>query len=387
MSDYGLTPLGFFPKKGDVILPEINDQTRAIFGENINLNPESPDGQINGILSEMIVNNWLLSQAVYQAFDPEAAQGIALQRLVLLNGLRVQQATYSTVTATFTGRPSTIIPAGFQVQALNNGPVFQTLADATITVFDTIDVAMQSVSTGPIQANAGQLTQLVTPIIGVASVNNTLAALPGRDQEDDVSLRIRRANSTEFSSTNIMDSLYSKLFAILNVFAIRIYENETSSTDFRGLPPHSFNVIIVGGDDQTIANAIWLTKPSGILPFGATAKTVLDSQGIAHQISFDRPTPVTIYIIINTNKDATLFPVDGPTQIKNNIVNYAIKNLSIGDTVQRVRLSGPANLVPGHSIQRIFIGLSPAPTGTADILLAFNQIANITAINITVNVT
>ena len=58
MSDYGITETGFKRKRLDQILDELNGAVKAVFGDNFNVSPESPDGQINGVIAEVFANLW-----------------------------------------------------------------------------------------------------------------------------------------------------------------------------------------------------------------------------------------------------------------------------------------------------------------------------------------
>jgi hypothetical protein len=48
MSDYGISSEGFKRKRLDQLLEELNSEVKSIFGDNFNVSPESPDGQVNG---------------------------------------------------------------------------------------------------------------------------------------------------------------------------------------------------------------------------------------------------------------------------------------------------------------------------------------------------
>ena len=109
---FGLSDTGFSIKRLDDILADKNTAVTDVFGPDINLTPQSPDGQINGTLSESDADLWELALAVYNAFNPSAATGNALSALVQLNGINRAGATPSTVSLDLTGINTTVIPAG-----------------------------------------------------------------------------------------------------------------------------------------------------------------------------------------------------------------------------------------------------------------------------------
>jgi hypothetical protein len=152
----------------------------------------------------------------------------------------------------------------------------------------------------------------------------------------------------------------------------------------------SRSVIVVGGVDEEIGNAIWLKKPAGILSFGNSTVQIIDSQGIPHNISFSRPTEVDIYVEVTLNTFAE-YPANGDDLIKQAIVDYANGDLvagrgfSLADDVVYTRLYTPINSVQGHEITDLRIGTSPSPTGTSNIPIAATEISNFLIANIVVN--
>ena len=83
-----LTAQGFTRTRLDERLSQLQDAMRAIFGPNINLDPDTMDGQTLGIFAESTSNLDQLAEDVYHSFNPQSATGVALSRLVQLNGIR-----------------------------------------------------------------------------------------------------------------------------------------------------------------------------------------------------------------------------------------------------------------------------------------------------------
>lgn len=385
MSEHGLDKTGFTPKRLDTILDEINSDTKSIFGESLNVSPSSPDGQFNGVNAESRADLWELALAVYAAFDPKAAQGTALSRLVQLNGITRKAATFSTAVCTFTGINGTVIPVGFEVAVAGGGEIFKTVSSGTITA-GLANIDMIAVNSGQIVAEAGTLTSIVSPLNGVVTVTNALSADVGANEETDIELRKRQTFSTQQASQYLIGTMYGAILKLDNVKSVFIHENDTPFTNSLGIPAHSFNAIVAGGDDNEIAETIRILKTPGVMSFGNTSVNVIDEQGITRVVKFSRPTLVDIYVTINTT-ETTQFPGDGVAQIQKAIIDYATENFLIGSTIERTRLYTPINSISGHVVQELFIGLAPNPTGTSDIPIAFNAIGQFLTTNIVVNVT
>lgn len=390
MSEFGISSTGFKTKRLDQLLEELNAEVKSIFGDNFNVSPESPDGQINGVISESNANLWELAQESYNAFNPSAATGVTLSNLVQLNGITRLPATSSRVQLSITGTAGTVIPAGSLVSTSDTGDQFSTEQAITLDGAGNGSVFASAVNTGPITALAGTVTEIDTPITGWSSVTNSADAQAGTDEETDVELRARRERSVARDAQSIVDAIFAGVANVAGVTQTVVLENDTNVTDSNGLPPHSFQVIVVGGVDEDIGDIIWLKKPAGVLSFGTTTTQIIDSQGIAHDISFSRPTTVDIYVEV----DITTFPeypANGDDLIKQAIVDYANGELingrgfSLSDDVIYTRLYTPINSVQGHEITDLKIGISPNPTGTSNISISATEISNFLIANIVVN--
>jgi len=390
MSDFGISPEGFKTKRLDQLLDELNAEVKSIFGDNFNVSPESPDGQVNGVISESNANLWEIAEESYNAFNPSAATGATLSNLVQLNGIERLPATSSRVQLSVTGTAGTIIPIGSLVSTSDTGDQFSTEQAITLDGAGNGSVFANAVNTGPITALAGTITEIDTPITGWSSVTNLADAQEGTNEETDVELRARRERSVARDAQAIIDAIFAGVANVPGVTQTVVLENDTDVVDSNGLPPHSFQVIVVGGVDEDIGDVIWLKKPAGILSFGSTTVQIIDSQGIPHDISFSRPTTVDIYVEVTLNTFAE-YPANGDDLIKQAIVDYANGDLvqgrgfSLADDVVYTRLYTPINSVQGHEITDLRIGTSPSPTGTSNIPIAATEISNFLVANIVVN--
>lgn len=389
MSDYGISAYGFKTKRLDQLLEELNVAVKAALGNNLNVSPESPDGQINGSISESNANLWEIAEESYNAFNPSAATGDALSNLVQINGITRQEAQPSVVQLTLTGTASTVIPQGSLVST-DNGDQFSTNLEVTLDGAGNGSVLADCTVTGETIALAGTIINIDTPITGWSTVTNLTDAQVGREEETDVELRARRERSVSKTAQAMIDAIFAEVANVDGVTQVTVLENDTDSVDINGLPPHSFQVIVVGGDDTEIANGIWLKKPAGITSFGDTTVQIPDSQGINHDISFSRPTNIDIYVEV----DVTTFPdypANGDDLIKQAIVDYANGDLvegrgfSLGDDVIYTRLYTPINSVQGHEIDALRIGTSPNPTGTVNIPIDVDESSRFLVVNIIVN--
>lgn len=381
-----LTSQGLSRTRLDERLSQLQEAMRAIFGQNINLDPDTTDGQMLGIFAESASNLDQLAEDVYHSFNPQSATGVALSRVVQFNGIRRIEGTYSTVDLLCVGQQGTVIPAGSLVKSTATNATFQTVADATIPDAGQIVVAAKASVKGSVLAPAGTLTKIDTPIFGWQTVSNALDAVPGRNEETDEQLRMRRRASTSTPAQSILDAMYGALLNLPAVLQAKVYENDEDVIDpGTGLPPHSMYCVVEGGANQDILDTIWLKKGSGVTLVGTTSGVVYDSKNNPHTMRFSRPGDVNVYVVVNLHTRSG-WPTDGVQRIKDAITSWGAANQEIGEEVIYFRLADAINSVPGHSVDSFYIGTAADPTGTANIAVPFDGIARFDSSRIVVNV-
>lgn len=380
-----LTSQGFTRTRLDERLTALQEAMRAIFGPTLNLDPDTMDGQALGVFAESQSNLDQLAEDVYHSFNPQSATGVALSRLVQLNGIRRIEGTYSTVTLRCVGSQGTVIPAGSLVKSTATNATFETTEEAIISASGEIDIAARSAVKGAVLAPAGTLTKIDTPIFGWQTVSNLLDAAPGRNEETDEQLRLRRRASTSTSGQSIVDAMYGALTNIPEVRQAKVYENDQDAVDANGLPPHSIYCIVEGGADADILDTIWLKKTAGTTTHGTTAGQVTDSMDNPHMLNFSRPTDVDVWVTVNLHTRPG-WPTDGAQRITNALTAWAVANQSIGEEVIHSRLFDPVNTVPGISIDSLYIGTAADPAGTANVAVPFDGLARFDSTRIVVNV-
>lgn len=394
MSDFGITDAGFNRKRTTQILDELNAAHKTIFGDNFNVSPDSPDGQVNAIIAESLGNLWEIAELAYNAFNPSAANGNVLSNLVQLNRI-VRKAAASTVVQSvdITGTNGTVIPAG-SIVSTTDGIEGTTDTEVTINGAGAAIVNVTITETGPIEIAIGTLTNIDTPITGWATVNNPFAGIQGTDEETDVELRSRRSKSTALEAASIIDSIRGEILEQELVEKAVVLENTTLVTDGEGLPGKSFRAVVLGGTDADIAQAIFSRAPTGIRPDGTEIIEVLDSAGLPHTIRFSRPTEITIYVVVNITGLGT-FPSNGDELVAQAIVDYANGELvdgrefSLGDDIIHSELYTPINTIPGGTVDSLYINTTgaPGPGDDSDIAISTQEISMFELVNITVNVT
>ena len=132
MATYGLTIDGFILKRLPEIKADIDQYLRNTLGD-VNVNPDSMFGQINGIYAKFHTDLWELAQMVYHSQYPNSAEGIALDNVVSLNGITRLEQTKTAVIAAIQGTEGTVVNAGSRFKTTDYANIFISTVLATIT--------------------------------------------------------------------------------------------------------------------------------------------------------------------------------------------------------------------------------------------------------------
>lgn len=314
---WGVTASGFNPMRLDDVKSLLEADFRTIFGQNTRLDARTVNGQFIGVFSELVSDVWAEAEKVYAAAYPAGAAGTGLDDLVGLAGIDRPEATYSTVTLTLGGVNGTVITEGSESQIGEDGTIWIHLAEATIAS-GTATVEARAEVTGPITGLAGTITSIATPITGWNTVTNAADAVVGQDAGTDASLREALITLMR-APGDALEAVTAALIRVEDVTEAIVVENETSFTDVDGRPPHSFEAVVLGGDEQDIVDTIWENQPSGVSSHGSITGTVVDAAGDDQTVKFSRPTNRPIYIIV----DYRVLPgadADIETQIRDRIL-------------------------------------------------------------------
>lgn len=385
----GYTSTGFDRKRFAEILNDKNEAQKTVFGPDINLAPESPDGQISGLMALSDDQLWQIAEYAVNATDPDNAVDATLSNLVKINFIERLEAAPTRIAFDLTGTPNITLPAGQLVGETGGSLVAQLVAPVTFSDTGAASVVGVLTAIGPIEVSGGTFQDILTPQAGWFSVNNAANGIPGRNRETDAELRLRRIRSTSTNSQNMLDSLRGKLGNLAGVTHAEVTQNKTDAIDENGLTPHSFEAIVAGGDDSEIAQTIWDTFPFGIGINGTTSGTAIDAQLTLQTVPFTRPSRVTVYGEV-TIKKRVGYPANGDAQIKDNMVAYANGTLVanrgffVGDSVVYTEFYTAVNETPAQEIVSVKIGRNPGALAEANIPISIREYSYFTPANIAV---
>lgn len=375
------------PSYADV-LNYLQTQYRAIYGEDIYLEPDSQDGQFLAIIASAINDSNAAAVAVYNAFSPATAQGNGLSSNVKINGISRLLPSQSQVDLRIVGQVGAIIANGIASdEADTNNWLLPALV--TIPLAGEITVTATCEDSGAVTANANTITKIKTPTFGWQTVNNLSDAEPGNPVETDAALRLRQAISVAVPSQTIFEGLVGSVANISGVSRIRGYENDDDLPDANGIPAHSVALVVEGGDAQEIFLTMANKKTPGTGTFGPLEQTVIDDVGSVHIIRFARPIILDIEVAIEIEPlngySASVLP-----SIKAAVLDF-INALDIGEQVIYSKIYVPANLSNSalgdtYNITSLQINVAGDPPAMANIPVAYNEAAQIIDADISITV-
>lgn len=371
---FGLTTTGFNPATLDDVKTALEAAFRAEFGNNVRVDAASVNGQIIGVFAEVFADLWETAEDTYAAGFVGSATGASLDDLVALAGITRNTGTFSTVTLTLTGTPTTLVGTGSQFRDPLSGTVWQTAADATIGGGGTVDVAASPSVTGPLIALAGTITEIVTPIGGVTNVTNALDSSPGTETETDAALRIRFIASFRSGGGSSDEAIRAVLLQVAGVSEAFVVSNRSNSTDLEGRPPHSLEAIVRGGVDQAVLDALWTAIPAGIEAYGVNVSgTVTDSLGNPQPVAFTRPTNANIWVEVVYEPDLGAVQSTIEAEAELEIIN-AGTTLNTGDDVVPFKFKQSIE-TGGFRRLAFFCGRGPGPTTESIVSIQAREIA------------
>lgn len=311
------------------IVDNLTSEFQEIYGEDINVDSNSPDGQIINTFAQMLEDQYELLSQVNASFDPDQAIGVVLDQRCAINGIQRKAGTYTYVTIDVTADRSVTLDGIDRVPAEqaytisdNEGNLFVLSATSAINS-GTSQLVFRALNVGNVEVLPNTITTPVTIILGVKSVNNPGVAISqGTNEETDSELRERRKRSVSISNQGYVDGLAAALENLSDVTKVSVYQNRGNTTDADGIPGHSIWVVIQGGTDAEIGKVMDNKVAGGVGMKGNQSVNVLQSDGQVETYYFDRPSAQTLYVRLD------ITPLNGQTIVYDDIKSALVTGMS-----------------------------------------------------------
>lgn len=319
---------------------------KSIYGDDIAIGSNTQDGQLIAIYTQMATDLRELLMEVFNSFNPTACRGRIQDVRYALNNLTRKGGTFTIVPITIT-ITKTVTLQGLDANyndvnatsyaiADNNGNQYF-LIDTTTLTAGTYTLPFRAQNIGLVQPVLNTITNQVTIVNGVTSVNNASAPTTiGENQETDDEFAIRRERGLENRSQNAIDAILGQLLELDGLTQAAVYNhdyaNYPSSTDADGIPLGYIWVIAEGGSNAEIATVIYANM-AGSGTKGSVSINVPTASGQVLGVNFDRPVAVPLYVKFDfqhNSPNVTYINIAGIKQYIVDNINY--KNNQYADT-------------------------------------------------------
>lgn len=374
---------------------------------NFNLDTSSPDMMMAAFRAELYREmNEALEQA-YISKDRRSAKGTQLDILGALIGDTREDGTGVVYNVTLTGTEGTEIPNGSVIT--KSDYTFLTDEAVTIGSAGTIATTATCTTTGAITVNTGTANIGYT-IAGWTAVTLDSVSVEGTDQQSNALYRAEQNKAVAKPGNNQVDNMLAQIYSVDDVLRAIIYENDTDSSDYDedenpySLPKNSITIIVQGGDDVEVAEAIFIKKNPGVkmnVVGDSTVSETVTSENYSSNsqvIKYSRPTLVDMIIAITLEDPDENLPSDIEDLIQDAILSYVDGALideddgfdgtgfDIGEDVPVSRLNTPINQVVGQYKGAYIDALEVNSQTSGKVSIDYYELANFTSDNITVAV-
>jgi hypothetical protein len=278
-------------------------------------------------------------------------------------------ASVTALSPTVTFAASKTLSAGAPITLDASGDVYFLQSNVIASTTATLTVAFAGTTNAAAPANLLGLADLSVPSVGGYV-------------ESDTHYRIRQVQELGAEGSCTLDAIQADVVlslqeapATVNA-TCSVYENDSDAIDANGLLPHSYQVVVFDGvnpnyaqNNPIIGQQIWNNKPVGIRTYGMTAVTVLDSQGVSRTVSFTRPMPVAIFMVVNVTIASTATAAQVAALITTSIISASQgQEFTAYGTLVVPNPGAPSTLNPGVDvIPSAFQGVAQAQAGVVQV--------------------
>lgn len=393
-----VTSTGLIVPDTSTIRDQVTQDFKNALGQDLDVTPETPQGRLIQLITDYRVNTLAINALNSNQINLRYATGRFLDAIGSFYGTERIASTSTRVLATVTGVANTVIPQGSQAQT-TAGDLFYAENNITIGNSGTATGYFLSLEKGPIPCEVNTLTQIVNAVLGWETISNSANAIIGTNVESDTDFRIRIQDS-RFTGISLMQAIKAKLTNISNVLSSWAYDNYTNATityDTVSIPAHSICVVVDGGTDQEIAEAIYQVKTGG------TGYTTISGQSVdvtvtdgayntPYVVTFNRPQYVGFKVSIQV-RNVSYSGADLEEDIKQAIIDWSeglvngVDGLKIGQNVSPFEISAAvSDQIPEIYVKDCKIALLNGTLSTNELSFSVKQVGQILKSNITVTV-
>lgn len=298
----------------------LSDAYKGIYGQDIDLDQESPDGQRVAIEAQARTDIEAALQWLYSQMDPDFNTGDMQQVIAKLHGLYLRPGSRSQRDLKVTTDRPVLLYDGYKIRDQAN-QIWFVRQDVTVPA-GTTTVTFFAQNFGKVTGLITDTFTQLTPELGVLNIFSDVAAVVGRDEETPEEFRQRRNRSLENPATGSTGAIFAKVAQLPGVTDLNIDENDTKIDDVvTGIPANSIWLVVEGGAISEIVEVMVKQKGGGTGTKGSITgryvETLVRPDGttlqIAHDMQLDRPIYKLLHIQLTAKRKVTNDPIDTDT--------------------------------------------------------------------------
>lgn len=267
---------------------------------------------------------------LYNAAYVSSATGYSLDKAVWVAGIKRLDGTVSVGKVVITKKStstSMLIPAYSELIIDSKIYITQNASAVDITS-STYEVDIKSKEVGTLyNLPISSTFKFVVPNVNVDTIISSTEITGGSNIETDVELRDRFFYTLGATKNSSLPSIIGQVKQVTGVTYISGKENN-SYEEVDGMPPHSIEILISGGADADIAEAIAKTRAGGIKSFGtSTTEVIID--GITYSEQYTRLQTTMVYYVLNVVVKKDSVPQDIVDLIQAQVIDFTSQNNTI----------------------------------------------------------
>lgn len=329
---------------------------------------------------------------IWDQMSTSTAEGVGLDALLSLLELRRKAATATTVKIELTGQP--LLPAPNQL-VLHEGTqqLFKLPNQFAIPTTGAVQTILTSVENLAVQIDAGSsdFTPVNPANVGIFTITAIEDSRVGNPAENDDAYLLRKDRELGSISIATEPAIIAAVSRVQGISSLNGEFNRSPATSASGVPGWHMEIVVEGGADLDIANAIDIYRHGEEATFGDIVITAASGR----EVRFTRPSLVdvqVVYDIINFGADVIL-DNDTKAAIAAAIVQATINRINfeqgVGDDIAPSALNSIVlAIMPPQSINQITIQASKLgdPLGLGLVGITKRERARLLFTNITVNI-
>lgn len=199
---------------------------------------------------------------------------------------------------------------------------------------------------------------------GILEVNNDAPFILGRNKETDSEFRPRIAAGPIGDCTGTVETIQASLIEnVLGVTYASVIENtDEAPTDSAGRPMGSYEVVVLGGQDQDVAQDVWRTKPAGVQIVGNQMEVITDGSGVLRDVHFTRPDSVPFAVRVTYEMYDEEVPVLEREDLMTGAILETVNSLGLDQDLIVSKLYGPIYQSVPTGLGRITVEVQELPS-------------------------